>query len=328
MIVLHQRTKKEGHTMTQTQESNQQPTFVTPVMVALSDMITLDKSYLYQDELIARATRPYDEKYAKTLSDRLSQIPVTHWTPLEGIETDEGIVIIDGQHRYNAAQMREYPISTTNLEHTEKPDALPVKIHQFSTNESVATRAYKANMEHGKAYDTGTRTAYAVTLYHRLEKVRGEKPSEREVARDAGISHVALNAALKKEAKKQVQEGDSEVSEDTANKVLVDDTKKLVKHLISFHNDTILSYETDSEAIAALSKALLSFDTDREIAAKMCDVLMKAIKLAGKEAEKQAKKQVTEATTSPAKKTKKGKGDTLTQTTLEQQIADSEHSPA
>lgn len=312
--------------MTQTQPTN--ITSVTPVLVEIADMITLDKSTLINDPLIARATRPYDEKYAKTLSERLALIPVTQWTPLEATETDEGLVILDGQHRLHSAQMREYPVDASNLERTEKPVELPVLIRQFSSHAEIAARAYKANMEHGKAYDTGTRTAYAIALYHHLEEVRGEKPSERYVAKEAGISNVALNAALKKEAKKQVQEASTEgamVDEDTANKVLVDDTKKLVKLLTSYHSDYVLSAQTDTEAITSISAALLLIKIDFDVLAKASDILIKSIKQAKKEAEKQAKgKPANTSETQPAKKSKKSAGDKFTQTTLEGQIADSE----
>jgi hypothetical protein len=202
---------------------NLKPEDSTTVLVTLSDLISLkDTTFMLPEH----AMRELDEAHVIALAatDGTSEIPA--WPPLEVVQTDGGLAIIDGYHR-EAALIRNLWIRLLQLDDStpakqtqaiknaleitadkarfaEALSTTEIYVHigHYTTEKDVAKAALTANLKHGLPPKSKALVYIALELF---DITRGEVPetSQAEIARQVGISRATLNEYLQKRGKAQ-----------------------------------------------------------------------------------------------------------------------------
>lgn len=214
----------------------------------------------------------------------LSETDVSQWPPAKVVETDEGLVIIDGYHRQAALQrqitikflgLEDKSVNTQNkalqapiseaeqnaLNELLDNALLKVELGVYSSENAVIKAALTANLMHGLPPASTARVHIAVALY-KLTRGDTPEPSQAEIARQVGISRAALNEYLKKDEKAAqkaleetpAQEGQEDaVSPEQETEKAIEKarkaTEKFIKSLASFYEECPQAY---SEAVKLL----------------------------------------------------------------------------
>ena len=112
--------------------------------------------------------------------ERLAASDPETWPPLlvKPAEKSGFFYLLDGWHRYITASQR---LGLTALPCHVKPDA-------------TVMDAVRANLSHGLPLSNADRKAYAIWLYE--SQPEDQKPSYRALAREAGLSHNTIRAAI------------------------------------------------------------------------------------------------------------------------------------
>jgi hypothetical protein len=112
--------------------------------------------------------------------ERLAASDPATWPPLlvKPAEKSEYYYLLDGWHRYFTAKER---LGLTALPCRVKPDGNVMD-------------AVRANLSHGLPLSNADRKAYAIWLYE--SHPEDQKPSYRALAREAGLSHNTIRAAV------------------------------------------------------------------------------------------------------------------------------------
>lgn len=231
-------------------------------------------------------------------------IDVTHATALSYVDTNDlpaielahieevGDVIVDGYHRIASRRIRmeremklkghetdtdetQVKVERRNLSPDElqaldaafNQSTIPAIINVYDTDEAIIEAAFEANEKHGLAANKVTRTNRALFMYHAaIDNAVDKAPSIRQIAKVAGISHVALWEALKKE-KKALEESKIIASNEAPSQEEIDvenigkAASKLVKAVIGF-DEAIVSIE--GKVLQAYQLHLTIEDEDKE----------------------------------------------------------------
>jgi hypothetical protein len=193
-----------------------QQAYGEPVPVRLSELVEL--SEVLPDDTLAVCTRPINDAH---LAD-LRAIGVEHLPPMKVANLEGRRILVGGYHRLE-------------LWLEQNAVTVPVQIIQAQGLNDVVMLAYEDNAQHGLEWARGTKTAYALWLYHQAEAHLGpdEKPNLSAIARLAGLDKSVLSRALKKEqAPASAVCAESNGYERPAT---VSATDKLLKALIGFY---------------------------------------------------------------------------------------------
>lgn len=215
----------------------------------------------------------------------LSETDASQWPPAKVVETNEGLVILDGLHR-QAALRRQVTVKFLGLEEKsvhaqnkalEAPldEATQTALHElldntllkaelgvYGSEKAVIKTALTANLTHGLPPTNKARVFIAVELF---KVTRGDtpEPSQAEIARQVGISRATLNEYLKKEEKAAQQALEEEATAQEGQEDAVDpaqeiekavekarkSTEKFIKSLASLYEECPQAY---NEAIKML----------------------------------------------------------------------------
>jgi hypothetical protein len=135
------------------------------------------------DDMAATCTREIDVDH---LAD-MRAVGVENLPALDTVLYEGQLVLVGGYHRKELWEELEAA-------------TVPVRTKQAQNLTDLMIEAYDSNREHGMQWDRGTRTAYALWLYHAFQDAKpDEKVNQAEVAALAGLDPAALSRALKKE---------------------------------------------------------------------------------------------------------------------------------
>lgn len=222
------------------------------------------------------ATREIDSEHVFNLSETDS----TLWPSIEVVETDKGIAVIDGNHRWQAL-VRQVALEVLGLSEASKKEQdtalgrvtaaqrdqidtlldetlIPAHFGVYRTDRDVAKAALTANLKHGLPPKSKALVHIAVELY---DITRGEdpEPSQAEIARMVGIARATLNEYLKKrekEAEKATQEAEVEEVASEKQQKEKSEAEKWLKKADKFIADLQGMYEEDTETYNAIIKKL------------------------------------------------------------------------
>jgi hypothetical protein len=251
-------------------------------LVALNTLESLKATTFSMPE---HATRPLDNAHVATLTGTDSNL----WPPLKVVETDDGLVVIDGYHRWHA-RVRQAVIDALGIEEAtpilqekalsepldptvqELVDAttIRVEIGVYETEKEIAKAALTANLTHGLQPRGKARVAIGLELY---DITRGDipEPTQVDIARIVGINKATLNEYLKKREREQATEqaattgkAENDVSEGTEDKGKGEKVLKAAQKLIK---DLADLYELEPHAHTKVVQTLFPAIVDG-----MCDV--------------------------------------------------------
>jgi transposase-like protein len=170
--------------------------------------IPLDRLISLQDAGFADwayCTRDIDEEHAS----HLAEVNPDDFPPVETVKVQlaQGVyyAVIDGRHRWYACAEQETIKGVTR---------------SYDNEAQVIEAAFRANLNHGKAASTQTRSDYAVWLYY---QDGSEKPNLSEIARKVGVNVSTVSRAIKKalrEEEAQEAEGTDKPETDNAAKLV------------------------------------------------------------------------------------------------------------
>lgn len=242
--------------MTEILNNRTQPTIS---MVALNTLESLQNTSFNMPE---HATRPLDYTHVAMLTGTDSNL----WPPIKVVETDDGLVVVDGYHRWQA-RIRQAVIDALGIEgvtpkeqepHFEEPldptvqelvdsTTIKVEIGVYETEKDVAKAALTANLTHGLQPRGKARVAIALELY---DITRGDtpEPTQVDIARIVGINKATLNEYLAKRKVKQAKEeaatpgkDGSDSADDTEDKgngdKVLKQAQKLIKALAALYEE-------------------------------------------------------------------------------------------
>lgn len=256
--------------------------------IALEDFIHLASSSVQNGSL---GTRPLNEKHINVLAHS----DYTQWPNLEAVERPEGIVLIDGYHRLEAAKRIGIPEpeedKVPNGDHTVEPvTSLAVNIRQYESDIAIVKAALLANVHHGLAANAESRTRLGLVLLEEMV-AKGETPRYTEAAKEAGISKVTLWEAWgkwQKRKEKLAKQAPKEATEATESEESAspsgDETEKAFKKFataLRTLDTAIIDSEGASHLLAALHK-----EGDLEVLDRIAKLLNDTVKLSKKPAKK------------------------------------------
>lgn len=145
--------------------------------------------------------------------------------PVEIVHTTKGDYVIDGYHRIAAA---------TRLGH----ETIKGIARTYPTMRDMINKAFSSNIHHGYAATPVFRTRYALWLLDEAAK-NNETLGIRAAARQAGVSHVAVNNAIARRKKKdELPEGATDDIEETEKEEIENGPAKQEKSETDHANTT------------------------------------------------------------------------------------------
>ena len=244
--------------------------------VALTDLISLkDTSFV----LPPHAMRDLDMQHVINLAET---DPAT-WPPIKVVETDEGLAVIDGYHRWGAmtrllklgalglleeaTAKQNKGLETQPDEATQQTieDALSkatvlAEIGVYRSEKDIAKAALTANLTHGLAPKGKARVQIALE-YYLITRDEVPAPTQADIARMVGISPPTLNEYIKKWEKEQEKQAVSEGGEDetvTAEKPGKSGREKLLKKAEKLISDVQALASDDQEGYAEIMHFLFT----------------------------------------------------------------------
>ncbi|HEY7417644.1 MAG TPA: hypothetical protein VH593_20845, partial [Ktedonobacteraceae bacterium] len=204
------------------------------VQVPLSELISLRSTTFRLPE---HATRPLDTSHVLELSESESST----WPSIEVVETDEGLAVIDGYHRWEGLARATWikvlgiedatPAKQRTALEVQHDEATQQKVQKaleetmirahigvYKDEREVGKAALTANLHHGLAPHGKARVLIAMELYD-LTRTETPPPNQAQIAREVGIARATLNEYLKKREEEQkrvksVVSGDVDATED------------------------------------------------------------------------------------------------------------------
>jgi ParB-like chromosome segregation protein Spo0J len=128
----------------------------------------------FEDATEVREARPLDDFTVETLFFSNPRV----WPPIFVTKTDIGYVVIDGNHRWEAARQR--PL-----------EQIRATSRTFKSADEVIEAAYTANLTHGKPASKENRSSYARWLHKKFPKL-----TQKDIGKRAGISQATVSEAL------------------------------------------------------------------------------------------------------------------------------------
>lgn len=231
------------------------------------------------------ATRPLDHLHVVTLTGTDSNL----WPAIKVVETDEGLAVVDGYHRWQA-RIRQAVIDALGIEestpkeqetHLEGPfdptvqelvdsATIKVEIGVYETEKDVAKAALTANLTHGLQPRGKARVHIAAELY---DITRGDtpEPTKADIARLTGVGKSTLTEYLQRREAKQAKEEAATTGKDTSDSS--DDTEdkgngdKVLKQAQKLIKALDALYEEEPHAHTKVVQTLFPAIVDG-----MCDV--------------------------------------------------------
>jgi len=129
----------------------------------------------FADAAEVREKRPIDEYMVETLTFSNPRA----WDPILVTKTDIGYIVLDGNHRWQAARER-------------KMEQIKATCKTFENEDQVIDAAYTGNFLHGTPANKETRSSYGYWLY----KKHYPQMTQKEIAHKAGIAQSTLSEAI------------------------------------------------------------------------------------------------------------------------------------
>ncbi len=148
----------------------------------LTELLRLDE----QIPAAVVAMRPLNQAHVQ----QLAASEMAQWPEILVVRCDAGYLVVDGNHRWQAAQIKQ---------------AATIQAHcqSFPDERAVIDAAFRSNLIHGLQASPSTRGAYACWLHTTFPTLSQEK-----IARLTGLTQGAVSKALAKQAAR-LQESDA-----------------------------------------------------------------------------------------------------------------------
>ena len=128
----------------------------------------------------AVAMRPLNQVHVQ----QLAESAMAQWPEIVVVRCSEGYIVIDGNHRWRAAQLK-------------RAETIQAHCQSFPDERAVIDRAFRANMTHGLQASPSIRGSYACWLHATFPAL-----SQEQIARLTCLTQGAVSKALAKEAVK------------------------------------------------------------------------------------------------------------------------------
>ncbi len=197
----------------------------------------------------AFAMRELDQNHVETLvhSD------ATTWPPVQVTLATCGYIIIDGYHRWTAAQLKRLK-------------AIRASSKTYHSEQEVVEAAFRANLQHGLKASAQTRGDYAYWL-HLSYPTMGQI----EIARRVGISQAMVSKAIaKREAEARCAEAVEEMTPEAQSRRIKKSCRRFMQVAVQFLNE--VEALSDQELVE-LFKAVMRKSEDREQLVRIGQVL-------------------------------------------------------
>jgi hypothetical protein len=153
----------------------------------LTELLRLDE----QIEAAVVAMRPLNQAHVQQLvgSD------MAHWPEILVVRCDAGYLVVDGNHRWQAAQIKQV-------------ETIQAHVQSFPDEQAVIDAAFRSNLIHGLQASPSTRGAYACWLHTTFPTLSQEK-----LARLTGLTQGAVSKALAKQVARLQEAGTPDASQ-------------------------------------------------------------------------------------------------------------------
>jgi hypothetical protein len=230
--------------------------------VPMSSLVPLDSSSIPDARLAMRTVN-------RTHVENLMTVPQSDLPPIEVQKSNEGLLVIDGYHRWAAIAQKvrqdfeETGESEENIVEALKNHMILVHYNNYTSALDILKAAFSANLAHGLPANTNSRSRYALFLM-KVAEANGETLSLRKAAEMAHVSHVAVIHYRDRDKKVEKMSDGFNNEESTET----DDATKLIKSsdMIAKHMRKLFALFKDDgpQALCDFMKASFTSD-DKEM---------------------------------------------------------------
>ena len=172
----------------------------------------------------AVAMRPLNQAHVQ----QLAESDMAQWPEIVVVRCAEGYIVVDGNHRWRAAQLKQ-------------AETIQARCQSFPDERAVIDAAFRANLVHGLQASPSTRGAYACWLHATFPAL-----SQEQIARLTCLTQGAVSKALAKEAARRQEASVPEASHALASQAI----RRFLTHALRFLDD--VEQMSDEELVQML----------------------------------------------------------------------------